>query len=220
MRRIAPSLLSMALLAICVVLPAAGATNNASATHYRWRDTAGVVHFSDTIPASALAGGYEVVDNKGMVVRRIARELTPAERQAAAAEAARAAAAKRAAQQQHMEDAQMLAAYPTDAALEQSQQAQLKQIQADLATLKTNLDSQEDSLAELLSHAADLEHANKPVPPFVSKRIATQRDTVNGERAALAQRHADLAKAQAKFAAQLQRYRSLRAKYQGGAVSQ
>jgi hypothetical protein len=96
----------------------------------------------------------------------------------------------------------------------------LKQIQADLATLKTNLDSQEDSLAELLSHAADLEHANKPVPPFVSKRIAAQRDTVNDERAALAQRHADLTKAQAKFAAQLQRYRSLRAKYQGSAVLQ
>lgn len=219
MRRTVLSLLPVVLLAVAVTLPAAAGAPT-PAEHYRWKDTAGVVHFSDTIPASALAGGYEVVDNKGQVVRRVARELTPAERQTAAAEAARAAAAKREAQQQHMEDAQMLAAYPTDTALEQSQQAQLKQIQADLATLKTNLDSQEDSLAELLSHAADLEHANKPVPPFVSKRIAVQRDTVNGERAALAQRHADLAKAQAKFAAQLQRYRSLRAKYQGGAVSQ
>ena len=219
MRRTVLSLLPCALLAVVVALPAAAGAPTPS-EHYRWKDTAGVVHFSDTIPASALAGGYEVVDNKGQVVRRVARELTPAERQAAAAQAARAAAAKRAAQQQHMEDAQMLAAYPTDIALEQSQQAQLKQIQVDLATLKTNLDRQEDSLAELLSHAADLEHAKKPVPPFVAKRIATQRDTVNGERAALAQRHADLAKAQAKFAAQLLRYRSLRAKYQGGAVSQ
>ena len=39
----------------------------------------GVVHFSDTIPASALAGGYEIVNNQGRVVRRIGRELTPAQ---------------------------------------------------------------------------------------------------------------------------------------------
>lgn len=216
MRRIAPSLLSMALLAICVALPAAGATNNASATHYRWRDTAGVVHFSDTIPASALAGGYDIVNNDGRVVRHIARELTPTERQAAAATAAREAAARRAIQQRSLEDTQMLSAYPSDKDLEQSQQAQLQQIRTDIATLQTNLRSQEDSLTDLLAHAADLEHAGKPIPSTVNKRIAEQRATVNGERNALAQRRTDLANSQAKFTAQLQRYRALRAKYQNG----
>ena len=216
MRRIAPSLLSMALLAICVALPAAGATNNASATHYRWRDTAGVVHFSDTIPASALAGGYDIVNNDGRVVRHSARELTPTERQAAAATAAREAAARRAIQQRSLEDTQMLSAYPSDKDLEQSQQAQLQQIRTDIATLQTNLRSQEDSLTDLLAHAADLEHAGKPIPPTVNKRIAEQRATVNGERNALAQRRTDLANSQAKFTAQLQRYRALRAKYQNG----
>ncbi|TAN05671.1 MAG: DUF4124 domain-containing protein [Rhodanobacteraceae bacterium] len=219
MRRTVFSLLPVALLAVVLAVPAA-AGNPTPTEHYRWKDTAGVVHFSDTIPASALAGGYEVVDDKGRVVRTVARELTPAERRVAEAEAARAAAAKRAAQQQSMEDAQMLAAYPTDTALVQSQQAQLKQIEASLATLQANLASQEDSLTELLSHAADLEHAKKPLPPYVGKQIASQRDTVNNERAALAQRRADLARTKARFAAQLQRYRSLRAKYQGDAASQ
>lgn len=214
MRRIALTLLPVALLAVAVALPAAGDPPT-PATHYRWTDPAGVVHFSDTIPASALAGGYDIVDNNGRVVQHVARELTPAERQAAADAAARAAAARRAAQQQSMEDTQMLAAYPTVGDLEQSQQAQLKQIEADIATLATNLHSQEDSLTELLSHAADLEHAHKPVPPFVNKRIATQRDTVNDERAALAQRRSDLVQTKAKFDAQLSRYQKLRAKYQG-----
>jgi hypothetical protein len=107
----------------------------------------------------------------------------------------------------------MLAAYPTDRDLQQSQQAQLQQIQTDIASLETNLRSQEDSLTELLAHAADLEHSGQPIPPYVSKRITEQRQSVNDERAALVQRHADFARAQSRFAAQLEHYRALRAKF-------
>ena len=219
MRRTVLLLLPALLLAASVVTPAR-ATDNTTAVHYRWKDAAGVVHFADTIPASALAGGYDVVNNDGRVVRHIAPELTPAERKAAAAEAARAAAAKRAARQQSLEDTQMLSAYPTDKDLQQSQQAQLQQIQTDIATLQTNLRSQESTLTDLLAHAADLEHSNEPIPAVVNQRIAEQRGSVNQERNALAQRHTDLVRAQAKFAVQLQRYRALRAKYQGDAPQQ
>lgn len=219
MRRTIVSWVSLLMLAAVVALPAMAGPPTPS-EHYRWKDTAGVVHFSDTIPASALPGGYDLVNNDGRVVRHVGRELTPAERAAAATAAAQAAAAKRAANQQHLEDAQMLAAFPTAKALEQSQQGQLQQIEADIKNLQANLGNQEDSLGELLSHAADLEHAKKPIPPYVNKRIAAQRDTVNNERAALVQRRADLANAKLKFAAQLQRYHDLKTKYQGASASE
>jgi hypothetical protein len=219
MRRTVLLLLPALLLAASAVTPA-HATNNATAVHYRWKDAAGVMHFADTIPASALAGGYDVVDNDGRVVRHVARELTPAERKAAAAEAAREAAAKRAAQQQSLEDTQMLSAYPTDKDLQQSQQAQLQQIETDIATLQTNLRSQEGTLTDLLAHAADLEHSGKPIPAEVNRRISEQRESVNEERNALAQRRTDLANAQKKFAVQLQRYRALRTRYQDGNAQQ
>jgi hypothetical protein len=214
MRRTVLLLLPALLLAASAMTPVR-ATDNTTAVHYRWTDPAGVVHFADTIPASALAGGYDVVNNDGRVVRHVARELTPAERKAAAAEASRQAAAKRAAQQQSLEDTQMLSAYPTDKDLQQSQQAQLQQIQTDIATLQTNLRSQESTLTDLLAHAADLEHSGEPIPAVVNQRISEQRESVNQERNALMQRRADLGKAQTKFAVQLQHYRALRAKYQG-----
>lgn len=214
MRRTVLLLLPALLLAASAVTPAR-ATDNTTAVHYRWKDAAGVVHFADTIPASALAGGYDVVNNDGQVVRHVARELTPAERKAAIADAAREAAAKRAAQQQSLSDTQMLSAYPTDKDLQQSQQAQLQQIQTDIATLQTNLRSQESTLTDLLTHAADLEHSGEPIPAVVNQRISEQRENVNQERNALVQRRADLDKAQTRFAVQLQRYRALRAKYQG-----
>lgn len=214
MRRSVLALLPAALLAVAVALPALAGTTATPATHYRWKDTAGVVHFGDTIPSSALAGGYDIVDDNGRVVRHVARELTPAERKAAAATAEREAAARRAANQQRLDDTQLLAAYPTDKDLEQSQQAQLKQIQTDISTLETNLRSQEESLTELLSHAADLEHAGKPIPPVVNQRITEQRGSVNAERGALTQRRVDLASAKSKFSEQLARYRTLRAQFQ------
>jgi len=173
------------------------------------------VHFADTIPASALAGGYDVVDNDGRVVRHVARELTPPERKAAAAEAAREAAAKRVAQRQSLEDTQMLSAYPTDKDLQRSQLAQLQQIQTDIAALQTNLRSQESTLTDLLAHAADLEHSGEPIPDEVNKRISEQRESVSQERNTLVRRRLDLGNAQTKFALQLQRYRALRAKYRG-----
>lgn len=211
MCRISSCLLSAALLCgMCVPAFAAPPTPT---THYRWTDASGVVHFSDTIPSSALAGGYDIVDAQGMVVRHVERELTPAERRVAAVRAAQEAAARRDAQQRRVADVQMLAAYPTDRDLQASQQAQLRQIQADIGSLETNLRSQEDSLTDLLAHAADLEHSKQPIPPYINQRIAEQRRNVNDERAALVQKRADLAKAEVRFAAQLEHYRALRAKF-------
>jgi fructose-specific component phosphotransferase system IIB-like protein len=196
------------------ITAAASPGSTTPATHYRWKDASGVVHFGDTIPASALSGGYDIVNNQGMVVRHVQRELTPAERKAAELEAARAAAAKRAAQQRSLEDAQMMSAYPTAKSLQDYQQSELNQIQNDIKTVETNLQSQEGTLTDLLAHAADLENSGKPVPVFMNKRISDQRQTVNDERKALDQRKADYVAAQVKFAAQLQHYRELRSKFQ------
>lgn len=214
MHRLALTLLTTALIGLGAIAPAFAADNSTSITHYRWKDASGVVHFGDTIPSSALSLGYDIINDQGRVVRHVARELSPTERRASAATAARDAAAKRDAQLRKVEDSQLLAAYPTERELDQSQQAQLKQIQTDIATLETNLHSQEDSLTELLAHAADIEHSGKPVPSYVNKRIADQRQTVNSERTALARRRADFAKSKMQFAAQLEHYRALRAKLQ------
>lgn len=216
MHRLALTLLATTLIGLGLSAAAFAGDNSTPATHYRWKDASGVVHFGDTIPSSALTGGYDIVNDQGRVVRRVSRELTPAERHAAAATAARDAATKRDAQMRKVEDAQMLSAYPSERDLDQSQQAQLQQIQTDIATLQTNLHSQEDSLTELLAHAADMEHSGKPISPYVNKRIADQRQTVNGERGTLVQRRADFANAQARFAARLTHYRALRAKFQNG----
>ncbi|MDQ2972048.1 MAG: DUF4124 domain-containing protein [Rhodanobacteraceae bacterium] len=190
------------------------AQNDTPSTHYRWRDAAGGLHYSDAIPPGAVRFGYDVLNADGLLVRHVNRELTPQERAAVAAQTAQAAAVKRAADQQALADRQLIAAYPTEAELREAQQAKLAQLQQGMQTTRMNLRSQEQSLADLLAHAAELERSGKPVPNFMRERLVTQRASVTGERSAMAQMQRQIDATTQQFADELQRYRTLRAKMQ------
>lgn len=197
-----------------LVCTAAGAANVTSTTHYRWRDAQGVVHFGDTIPPEAVPLGYDIVNDQGLVVRHVDRQKTPAEQAAAAAEAARQAKTKRAAQQQALADTQLLAAYPNETELREAHEAKLAQMQQSITATQANLRSQEQSLADLLARAAELEHDNQPMPPYLRKEIASQRQTVADERNEVSRMQNDRAQTARQFDAELLHYRALRAKEQ------
>ncbi|MBS0432745.1 MAG: DUF4124 domain-containing protein [Proteobacteria bacterium] len=197
-----------------LVCAAAGAANVTSTTHYRWRDAQGVVHFGDTIPPEAVPLGYDIVNDQGLVVRHVDRQKTAAERAAAAAETARQAAAKRAVQQQALNDSQLLAAYPDEAGLREAHDAKLAQMQQSIDATQANLRSQEQSLADLLARAAELERNNQPVPPYLHKRVADQRQSVADERNEILRMQNERAQTAKQFDAELLHYRELRAKEQ------
>ena len=47
---------------------------------YKWVDPQGLPHYSDSLTAEAMKAGYDVVNDRGMVVQRVPRQLTAAER--------------------------------------------------------------------------------------------------------------------------------------------
>jgi hypothetical protein len=202
---------------ICASAAAATHNDNTSEFHYRWHDAQGGLHYSDSIPPDVVHLGYDIVNDNGLLVRHVAREQTPAERAAAEAEAARVAAAKRAADQQTLADQQLLAAYPNEAELRETHQAKLAQMQQTINTTQQNLRSQEQNLAELLAHAADLERSGKPVLPTLRKRLADQRQSVAGERKEVTHLQAEREAMAKQLGKELQRYRMLSAKAQSGA---
>ena len=210
------ALLSVSIAALLCLSTAAAAGDTTPTTHYRWHDAKGGLHYSDSIPPDAVHLGYDIVDDNGLLVRHINREMTPQERAAAEAEAARAAAEKRTADQQALADRQLLAAYPNEAELRETHQARLAQMQQNIATTQSNLRSQEQSLAELLAHAADLERSGKPVPAALRARLADQRKNVADERNEIAHLQSEREAAAKQQEAELQRYRMLSAKAQGG----
>lgn len=209
---------SCALCALPLIAAFAGATFAADHTptvHYRWHDAQGGLHYSDSVPPDAVHLGYDVINDQGMVIQHINRALTPAERAAAAQQAAVVAAAKRTAEAQARADQQMLAAYPTEAELVEAQQAKLAENKQQVQTAQLNLHNQEQGLADLLTHAAELERSGKPVPAPLRQRIADQRANVATQRNALDTLQRQSRRAVQDNATQLQRYRVLRAKLQG-----
>ncbi|SEM60430.1 hypothetical protein SAMN02800694_1676 [Luteibacter sp. UNCMF331Sha3.1] len=208
--RAARYILAGAALCIGTVALAQNTTNN-NAFRYRWRDASGHSYFSDSLSPEAMKAGYDVVNAQGMVVRHVERQLTADERAAARKVADQQAAALQAQQQRQREDAQMLNAYPDEAAFSAAKNAELDNFEQAARTTRINLQGQEKALADLLARAGDLERAKQPVPKTLNDRIAEQRTTVSNLRATLQRQMAAKEAARASTDSQLRHYRELKA---------
>jgi hypothetical protein len=188
------------------------AADSGGHNHYKWRDAQGNLHFDDALPVEALQFGYEVVNASGIVVKRVGRAKTPEELKADEEASARQAAEKHAADEQKKADQQTLAAYPTESELINSQQAQISMLDQNIHATEVSLQSQEKSLTEMLSHAADLDRTGKPVPPSLQSQIDVLRRNVEQQKAYIANKEKEKVTAGKRFEVELARYRELRAK--------
>lgn len=205
--------------ALAIAVAAGGASAQKSGgsgdgrVRYKWKDEQGALHIEDTVPPEAAARfGYDVVNAQGMTVRRVERRKTAEELAVAKAQAAAEAEARRKQEEQAARDDQLLAAYPTVDDLRKAQESQLAMVNQNIESAATGLASQEKSLAELLAHAADLERAEKPVPPAVQKQIAGLTDTVAQQKATLERRRRERDAMQGQFAGELDHYNAIRAR--------
>lgn len=209
MRKPYSILFAAALLASASVCAQQSAGNNG--LRYKWVDGQGLPHFSDSLTQDALKYGYVVVNDQGMVVQRVQRQLNPEERAAAQKLAKQQADARRAAEDQARTDEQILAAYPDEASYRASLQQALANMDQQIHTSKLNLRSQEQALTDLLARAAEAEHDKQPVPKFLQDGIAKQRGVVSGLQAVLLRQQALRDQATQQQAQQLAHYRDLQA---------
>lgn len=179
---------------------------------YKWRDEAGSLHFSDNMPPEATRLGYELVNQQGVVVRRVERAKTPEELAKAKADAEKLAEERRKADENSRLDTQMLAAYPTEEDLRRSIQAQIDLITQNIQATEVGIASQEKSLAERLVHAGEQERNGKMVPLNVQNQINTLRKGLNEQKAFLERRTADRTTMEKQLVTDIERYRMLKAK--------
>lgn len=208
------SIWAVVLLTVCSSCFYAQAAQQQGGIRYRWRDAQGLPHYSDSLSSDAMKYGYDLVNDRGMVIQHVQRQLTPEERVVAQKQAAEQAAQQRAAQERSRNEIQMLNAYPTEAAFKQAQQQELDTLDQQMSTTRINLHSQEKALADLLARAADTERAKQPVPKFLVDSIAQQRTVVAAQRSTLERQQAGRDAAAQRADQKLQRYRELKAAQQ------
>ena len=202
---------AVAVAALLASLSAYAQKNTSGGIRYKWHDGQGLLHFSDSLSAEAMKYGYDLVNDQGLVIQHVSRQMTPEERVAANKLASEQAAQQRIARDRANAEAQMLAAYPDEASFKISQQQELDTVDQQIHTTQINLRSQEKALTDLLTRAADLERAKQPVPKFLTDSIAKQRDVVNGQRNVLQRQQATRAQTVQVQTKQLVRYRELQA---------
>ncbi|TPG09679.1 DUF4124 domain-containing protein [Rhodanobacter glycinis] len=202
------------LLVFAVVMLVASLSAHAQNTgniRYKWYDGQGLMHFSDSLTADAMKYGYDLVNDRGLVVQHVPRQLNAQERAAANKLATEEAAKQRAAQEIVNAETQMLEAYPDEESYKISQQQTLDTIDQQIHTTQINLRSQEKALTDLLGRAAEMENAKQPVPKYLADSIAQQRGVVTEQRNTLHRQQALRAQTVQLQAKQLVRYRELKA---------
>jgi len=203
------------LLLAAVVL---GVTSVASAqgvdkhNRYKWKDGQGNLHYDDALPTEALQFGYDVVNGSGLVVKHVERARTTEEQKADEAAAAQKAAQAHSAEEQATRDQQVLAAYPNERELVSSQQAQLDMLDQNILATELSLQSQEKSLTENLSHAAELDRNGKPVPATLQSQIEALRQNIERQKAYIIVKQKEKADNIKRFEIELTHYREVRAK--------
>lgn len=184
---------------------------NDGSIRYRWHDAQGLSHFSDSLNTEAMKYGYDLVNDNGLIIRHVPRQLTAEERAAAKKLAVMQAAKQRAAQAIADAEAQMMTAYPTEEMYKISLQQTLDTIDQKIHTTQINLRSQEKALTDLLARAAEYESAKKAMPQFMTESVAKQRAVVTTQRDTLHRQQALRNQTVQAQVGQLARYRELKA---------
>ena len=203
-------LLTMATGSACFAAPASGHKQ------YRWQDASGDVHYSDTLTSGAIQSGYDIINDKGLVLKHIDRARTDAERAEAETAAAAETAAKLEADRQAEADRRLLAAFPTEKELVSARQAQIDSIEQSIGAATNSLNSQEQALSDNLGHAAALERSGKKVPDEMTKQIEMLRKSEESLRRYIERRQKEKVEAAKKLETDVAHYREAREQRDSG----
>lgn len=204
--------LMIALFAAILAANAASAAGVLDHNRYKWRDANGNLHYTDALPAEAARLGYEVVSPQGIIIKRVERAKTSAELAAAKAELAASQVERDRTDASERADAQLLAGYPEEVDLARAQHQKMELLEQQVIAAKLSLRSQEQTLADLLGRAAEVERNEKALPEAQARELANMRKQVDSQRLTVMRRENERDNAHAAFENETARYRELKAR--------
>ena len=190
-----------------------GAVQSADAATYRWVDSSGRVHYTDTIPPQQAGMGHQELDKQGRVVKDVERTRRTAEEQRQAEEARRRAEEQRQRElEQERRDRALLSSYTSEEEIDlvRDRALELEKLQLD------SLNAQMNNASEKLNYAnGESKKYSAPGQKVPRSILQMQEEAVDelariGEM--LRQRQQNLEEIRAKYEADKIRFRELKAK--------
>ncbi len=182
-----------------------------SARLYRWVDDQGHVHYSDHLPTTAVKKAHEELDEHGMVVKKEGRAKTP-EEIAREKELARLREAQRhQAEEQQAKDQLLLKTYRNEDEIILARDGKLATYDAQIRIAHTNIDRFKNRLETLKKRAAAIELKGRRVPVNLQRDLDNTRAQIKQSYASILRLEHDKDKIRKQYAADLDRFRELKA---------
>lgn len=123
---------------------------------YRWVDEEGNTFIQSYIPPEYVAGGYEVIDDKGLVLKKVAPQLSDAERRANEAAAISE-------EMQRARDEELLKLYRSPTDVDRALKTWVSRMNMEIRVKENRIRIKENEFDGLQERAANLEKAGKEV---------------------------------------------------------
>jgi len=177
---------------------------------YRYRSAEGIMVVGYQVPPEAVSGGYEVLNEKGMVVQVVPRELTEEERKSRDAEEKLLREAQ--AEQERLQkwDESLMLRYSTVADIEDAKRRAMGNLEIRLSILKGNRRGYKQQVENYQAQLADAERAGAAVDVELLREIESLQKEIKGIERGIAQREQEIAEISAAYDADIERFEMLR----------
>ncbi len=166
------------------------------------------------VPVDSVAGGYEVLNNKGMVIKVVPRELTAEEKKAKDAEKKREQEARAEQERLRKWDESLMLRYSTVADIEDAQRRALGDLQIRMSILRGNRRSLKQKVENYQAQAADMERAGKSVDVERLRSIESLQNEIASTERDIEDRQREIEELDASFEADIERFKMLRGRGQ------
>ena len=195
----------LTLAATALLLPLTGL----SADFYRYTNDQGVTVVDDHVPPEYVKKGYEVVNEKGVVVKVVPRELTPEEREVA--DALKLQEERALAEQQRLKewDESLLMRYSTTEDIEAAKERALMDLRIRVSILKSNKRSLKQQVENYQSEAAEMERMGREVDVARLGKIEDLQSEIAMTDRAIADRQSEIEAVSSAYDADIERFSML-----------
>lgn len=182
---------------------------------FKWINENGEVYYSDKIPSEAVRKKHTVVNEKGMVVRNVeavkTKEQLREEENLAREQAEAKAEAKRILLLKAERDAALLNTYTSEKDLIATRDRQINTVEANIGISRSSAEQIKENLARLENHADVLATNNKTVSDELKGDIQDLKQQLVNLEKFISERKAEQQRMHEKFAADLVRFKELKA---------
>lgn len=193
-------------LAACLLLPVASAANSEL---YRYTNAEGNVVIDHRVPPEYVSAGYEVLNERGVVMRVVPRELTEEELANRSAQERLEAEALEEQKRLREWDESLLLRYSSIEDIKAARERELRDLQIRVSILKSNKRSLRQQVETYQAQAADQERLGRSVDAAHLTAIADLQGEIESTDRSIADREEEIDAVRASFQKDIDRFEQL-----------